>query len=479
MRFLEGTPTWAELTYSDVFLVPRRSEVGSRSDVDLTTPDGIGTTIPIAVANMTAVSGRRMAETVARRGGIAVFPQDTPPGAIADMAAAVKSSHTVFETPIILRPTDTINHALDLISKRAHGAVVVVDDEHRPVGIFTEHDGAGMDRFTELADVMSTAPIVLDEDNDPSAMFERLVDRRVHFAPVVDTDGRLVGAMTDRGALRATVYRPAVDRAGRRRVGAATGVNGDVAGKTCELLEAHVDVVVLDTAHGHQEKMLQAIRSVRDVAPDVTLVAGNVVTTEGVQDLMAAGADVVKVGVGPGAMCTTRMMTGVGRPQFSAVVECARVAREAGGHVWADGGVRHPRDVALALAAGASNVMIGSWFAGTYESAADTERDADGRLYKENYGMASKRAVTGRTRSESALERARKEMFEEGISSSRMYIDPLRPSVEDLIDTVVTGVQSSFTYAGARTIDEFHERAVVGVQTITGYAEGQPQRESW
>ncbi|MBI0382672.1 IMP dehydrogenase, partial [Streptomyces albiflaviniger] len=188
---------------------------------------------------------------------------------------------------------------------------------------------------------------------------------------------------------------------------------------------------------------------------------------------------IVKVGVGPGAMCTTRMMTGVGRPQFSAVLECAAEARKFGKHIWADGGIRHPRDVAMALAAGASNVMIGSWFAGTYESPGDLQHTADGRPYKESFGMASARAVRNRTSEESAYERARKGLFEEGISTSRMFLDPARPGVEDLIDSIVAGVRSSCTYAGAGSLEEFHERAVVGVQSAAGYAEGKPLHASW
>ncbi len=209
------------------------------------------------------------------------------------------------------------------------------------------------------------------------------------------------------------------------------------------------------------------------------LVAGNVVTADGTRQLVDAGADIVKVGVGPGAMCTTRMMTGVGRPQFSAVVECAAEAARLGRHVWADGGVRWPRDVALALAGGAASVMFGSWLAGTYESAADTMRDLDGRLYKESFGMASNRAVKHRTATESAFERARKELFEEGISTSRMYLDPERPGVEDILDQIVAGVRSACTYAGAATIPELQERAVVGVQSSAGYDEGRPLGTSW
>ena len=221
------------------------------------------------------------------------------------------------------------------------------------------------------------------------------------------------------------------------------GINGDVAGKAAALLDAGVDLLVMDTAHGHQEKMIKALRAVRALDPQVPVAAGNIVSAAGTRDLIEAGADIVKVGVGPGAMCTTRMMTAVGRPQFSAVLECATEARNHGKHVWADGGIRHPRDVALALAAGASNVMVGSWFAGTLESPGDLFTDERGRRYKESFGMASSRAVRNRTAADSAYERARKAMFEEGISSARMFIDPARPSVEDVIDQIVAGVRSS------------------------------------
>lgn len=174
--------------------------------------------------------------------------------------------------------------------------------------------------------------------------------------------------------------------------------------------------------------------------------------------MIEAGADIVKVGVGPGAMCTTRMQTGVGRPQFSAVMECAEAARKLGKYIWADGGIRHPRDVALALAAGASAVMVGSWFAGTYESPSDLRVDSSGRLYKESFGMASARAVAARTSSEDAFERARKALYEEGISTSRMYLDPIRPGVEDLIDEIIAGLRSSCTYAGAKNLSELRKK---------------------
>ncbi len=204
---------------------------------------------------------------------------------------------------------------------------------------------------------------------------------------------------------------------------------------------------MIDTAHGHQEGMLRAIAAVRALGLGLPIVAGNVVSAVAVQDLVDAGADILKVGVGPGAMCTTRMMTAVGRPQFSAVLETAATARALGAKVWADGGVRYPRDVALALAAGASSVMIGSWFAGTIEAPGELQRAADGSLYKESWGMASTKAVHERFGRLDPFELARKTLFAEGISSSRIMIDPLRPSVEDLLDMITAGVRSSFTYA--------------------------------
>ncbi|MPY37515.1 GuaB1 family IMP dehydrogenase-related protein [Streptomyces adustus] len=479
VRFLNDIQPPYDLTYDDVFMVPSRSAVGSRQGVDLSSPDGTGTTIPLVVANMTAIAGRRMAETVARRGGLVVIPQDIPIDVVTDVVSWVKSRHLVLDTPIVLEAHQTVADALALLPKRAHNAGVVVDGDGRPVGVVTDADLTGVDRFTQLGEVMSRDLLLLDADIDPREAFNRLDAANRRYAPAVDADGKLAGILTRKGALRATLYTPATDEQGRLRIAAAVGINGDVAGKAKQLLDAGVDTLVIDTAHGHQESMISAIRTVRGLDPNVPIAAGNIVAAEGVRDLIEAGADIIKVGVGPGAMCTTRMMTGVGRPQFSAVLECAAEAKKYGKHVWADGGVRHPRDVAMALAAGASNVMIGSWFAGTYESPGDLQQDASGRLYKESFGMASARAVRNRTSDESAYDRARKALFEEGISTSRMFLDPTRPGVEDLIDSVIAGVRSSCTYAGAGSLEEFAEKAVVGIQSAAGYAEGKPLHASW
>lgn len=485
VRFLNEQPTY-ELTYNDVFMAPNRSSVGSRMNVDLTSTDALHIPTPIVVANMTAISGRRMAETIARRGGIAVLPQDIPGPFVAEAIAKVKAADPRFDTPVKVTPTTTVGEAMGLLQKRAHGVVLVLEDD-RPVGLVSPSEAEGVDRFAQVHEVMSTDLTLVSPEQTADDVFNALADHHQKVAVAVDGDGRLVGIMTSRGAVRTEIYRPAVDPSGRLMVGTAIGINGDVAGRAESALRAGSDVLVMDTAHGHQDQMDKALR-IADrtriqfeavTGRRVPIVAGNVVTRRGTLDLLEAGADIVKVGVGPGAMCTTRMQTGVGRPQFSAVLECAEAAAESGGSIWADGGVRYPRDVALALAAGSGSVMIGSWFAGTHESTGEMLTDHDGRRYKESFGMASARAVRHRTRRRSAFERARAALFEEGISHSRMYLDPDRPGVEDLLDFITSGVRSSCTYAGAGNLAEFHEKAVVGIQSPSGYEEGRPLSSSW
>jgi len=478
VRFLNGHTPPYDLTYNDVFVVPGRSDVASRFDVDLSTSDGSGTTIPVVVANMTAVAGRRMAETIARRGGIVVLPQDLPSTVVADTVQFVKSRDLVVDTPVTLSPDDSVSDATALLHKRAHGAAVVVF-EGRPIGLVTEAGCAGVDRFARIRDVAVTDFVTAPVGTDPRKVFDLLEHAPIDLAVLTEADGSLAGVLTRTAAVRAGIYTPAVDAAGQLRIAAAVGINGDVGAKARALAEAGVDLLVIDTAHGHQVKMLEAIKAVASLDLGLPLAAGNVVSAEGTRDLIDAGASIVKVGVGPGAMCTTRMMTGVGRPQFSAVVECSAAAKELGAHVWADGGVRHPRDVALALAAGAANVMIGSWFAGTYESPGDLLHDREERPYKESYGMASKRAVAARTAGDSQFDRARKALFEEGISSSRMSLDPGRGGVEDLLDHITSGVRSTCTYVGATNLPELHEKVVLGVQSAAGFAEGHPLPTGW
>lgn len=481
MKFLHAEDENKELTYEDVFLVPQYSEIDSRMYVDLSTRDGVGLTLPVVVSNMTAVAGRRMAETVTRRGGLVVLPQDLPIEKVRETVKYIKTRHTVFETPVTLTKNASIQEALNLINKRSHGAVVIVDDENCPIGIFVESDAAQKDLYTSLENVMSRDIVSLDETATPRKIFDELQKAHVSVMPIVQKgSGKLLGVMTAKGTIRSEIHRPAVNSKGELLTAVAIGISKGLEEKTKQLIEMEVDVLVVDTAQGHQKNMIEAVKAVRQIAGDKkTIVAGNVATKEGTIDLIKAGANIVKVGVGPGAMCTTRMMTGVGRPQFSAVNECAKAAKSMNAHVWADGGIRHPRDVALAIAAGASSAMFASWFAGTYESASDIMRDEKGRLYKESFGMASKRAVQDRNNHEDAFSKLRKQYFEEGVSHSRMYLKENSSSAEDIIDSITAGLRSSCAYTGAGNLQEFYEKAIVGIQTDSGFKEGKALEKSW
>lgn len=486
MEFYGEAPE-VDLTYSDVFLVPRRSGVTSRLDVDLSPGDGSTATIPLVSANMNSVTGPRLAATLARRGGLGVLPQDMP---LQDLDAAirwVKAQPVPWDTPLVLSPEATVADAAKLMPATAGHGIVVADTSGG--GQLEASDVLGIVPASRLGTALPdarlgdlargrVASIDAFDIESPRHAFDVIVAADAEMVCVVD-HGHVIGTLSRRSALRATLYRPAVDVSGRLIVAAAVGINGDVASKAKALAAAGVDVLVLDTAHGHQEGMLRALRTVASLDLGLPIAAGNIVTADGAADLVDAGATILKVGVGPGAMCTTRMMTAVGRPQFSAVLETAEAARGLGAHVWADGGVRYPRDVALALAAGAASVMIGSWFAGTIEAPGELQVDEAGRVYKESWGMASTKAVHERFGRLDPYELARKELFAEGISSSKIYLDPQRPGLEDLVDMITSGVRSSFTYAGAATVAEFHDRARVGLQSAAGYEEGKALPVSW
>jgi IMP dehydrogenase len=413
---------------------------------------------------------------MARLGGLGVLPQDMDLETAARIIRHIKAADPRYDTPLSVSPRATLRDVQGIIRKRAHDMVVVVDEERRPLGIITHADLRDRDQYSPAGALMSSRLVTIQVGTPNRDAFLLMEKERVKAAPVLDADGRLVGVLTRDDAVRLELLAPALDARGRLMVAAAVGISAGAGQAAARLAELGVAAIVLDTAHGHQRRMVEAIREVRRaVGGELPIVAGNVCTAEGTRDLLEAGADVAKVNVGPGAMCTTRMQTGAGRPTFSSVLACAREAHRRGRHVWADGGVRHPRDVALYLAAGASRVMIGTALSGTYESPGDVKEDRDGRPYKENYGMASARAVSDRSAGLDAFERAKKGFFREGISTSRIYIREGMESVGAILVDVITGVQSAFTYAGATSIPEFHERAVIGVQTTAGYGEGKPR----
>lgn len=463
-----------ELATDDVFLNPRYFEGSSRLDTDLTPPDFPGGSHPIVSANMNAVTGKRMAETMARFGGLGVLPQDMAIETATRIISHIKAADPRYDTPLSVSPSATLRDVQGIIRKRSHDLVVVVDDERRPIGILTQGN-LDSDQYTPVSALMSRKLVTFPVGVSNRDAYLTMLEAHVKAAPVLDEAGRLVGVITRDDAVRLELLRPTLDSRGELMVAAAVGISDRAAQHAARLSELGVSAIVLDTAHGHQRRMLETIRAVKSIIRGkIPIIAGNVCTTEGTRALIEAGADIVKVNVGPGAMCTTRMQTGVGRPTFTAVLQCAREARALGKHVWADGGVRHPRDVALYLAAGASRVMVGTALAGTYESPGDVKEDKDGLLYKENYGMASGRAVNDRTADLDPFERAKKGFFREGISTSRIYIREGQESVGAILVEMITGVQSALTYTGARTLDEFHERAEVGVQTAAGYGEGAP-----
>ena len=476
MRFLHPAhDEELELSTDDVFLNPGYFDGGSRLETDLSPPDFPGSAHPIVSANMNAVTGKRMAETMARFGGLGVLPQDMDLETVARLVKHIKSADPRYDTPLAVTVRATLRDVQGIIRKRSHDLVIVVDKERKPLGILTHSSLRDRDQYTPVSQLMAQRLVSLPVGVPNREAFLQMEEARVKAAPVLDEAGRLVGVLTRDDAVRLELLRPALSPSGELMVAAAVGISAQAPENAGKLLELGVSAIVLDTAHGHQRRMLETIRAVKAIVGSrVPIVAGNVCTAEGTRALIEAGADVVKVNVGPGAMCTTRMQTGAGRPTFTSVLVCAREAHSHGKHVWADGGVKHPRDVALYLAAGASRVMVGTALSGTYESPGDVKEDKDGLLYKENYGMASGRAVSDRAADRDPFERAKKGFFREGISSSRIYIREGQESVGAILVDMITGVQSAFTYAGARTVREYHERAVIGVQTAAGYGEGTP-----
>ena len=476
MRFLHPErDEQLELSLDDVFLVPGYFDGGSRLDVDLTPADFAGGSHPIVSANMNAVTGKRMAETMARFGGLGVLPQDMEMRTVERIVKHIRGADPRYDTPLAVLRDATLRDVHGIIRKRSHNLVVVVDGDQRPIGIVTDANLRDHDQYTAVDRLMSSEMVTVRAGTPSRDAFLAMERARVKAVPVLDAAGRLAGVLTRDDAVRMDLLSPSLDQAGKLIVACAIGISSEAADEARQLAEMGVSVVVLDTAHGHQRRMLEAIRAVRAaVGARLTLVAGNVCTSEGTRALIEAGADVVKVNVGPGAMCTTRMQTGVGRPTFSSVLACAREARRLGKHIWADGGVTDPRDVALYLAAGASRVMIGTMLAGTYESPGDVKQDRDGRSYKESYGMASARAVNDRTAGIDPFERARKAFFREGVSASRVYLEAGRESVGEILIEMLTGLQSAFTYTGASRWQEFHDKAAVGVQTAGGFHEGTP-----
>lgn len=463
-----------ELAYEDVFLFQNYFDGKSRLDADVRPVVKLWTHIPIVTANMNAVSWKRMAETIARYGGLSVLPQDMDIETLTRIIKYIKNADTQYDTPITVKSHNTIRDALWIIHKRAHNCVILIDDEDRAISIFKPQDLLNLDQFTLLGNINRPKLItwkvwISDED-----AFNLMDEKWISSLPIVDDKWKLRWILTKKNTLRNNLYKPALGEDCKLNVAVAVWVNS-FDEKVQVLFDLWVRIFVLDTAHGYQKSMIENIKKIRSLyGKKITVIAWNVITEDATRDLILAWADGVKVGIGPWAMCTTRMKTWVGRPQFTAVYKCAQEARKHWWFVWADGWVKSPRDFILALAAWANHVMIGTWFAWVFESVWDVKYDEQWLMYKENYGMASKKAVGNRSQNLSKFQQAQKQMFREWISTSRIYIKSWMESVGDIVDECMTGLRSGMTYLGAKNLAEFSEKAIVGVQTSAGFVEGTP-----
>lgn len=479
---------------------PELAKAMSRDDVDFHPADGFGNT-PVVVANMNNVAGKRMAEATAMMGASAAIPQDKENSEMEEIAGYLHSRDVRYMTPVVIGERTKVHELRKFIDKRDIKTAIVTENGE-PDGKFI-----GLVKLQEDGEGAGDSGVVPKGINDdlPIAEFIRregavtgndalsheqalkyMESQRVHFLPILSEDGRVKGVLTRKMAAMQWRYRPHTDEknGGLAMLGTVGALNNDPIDRIKYLMDVGVRGIIFDTAHFDQG--IETYRKVHDarqvVGDKMFLVAGNVVTPQAVRDIYSAGANVAKVGIGPGAMCSTRMETGVGRPQLSAVLKTARAAEEMGKHIWADGGIQYPRDVALALAAGASQVMVGSLFAPTYESPPDFQKEGNS-LYKENYGMASRQASVLRNRGK--LERDMRAIFRdtvghraEGVSGAKVFMKEGKESVTDLIHSIMDGVTSAMTYMGARNLPEFSRFAHIGIQTASGYREGKPKMES-
>ena len=461
------------LTFEDVLLVPRRSRLRSRRDVSTRScfTRGIELAVPIVAANMDTVTTAPMAIAMAQLGGIGVLHRFL---AVDEQAAEVRRvkrylTHVIAE-PYTIGPERTVADAAAQAEGLGVTGLVVVDGERRPLGILTARDMRAVRGGTVAAAMTPAARLVTAKPGIDLTEARELLDRhRIEKLPLVGDDGRLAGLITLRDlSVHDRHPNASRDERGRLRVAAAVGVRGGYLERAEALVDAGVDALVLDIAHGHAEHAITAIQQLKRTWSQVQLVGGNVATADGFCDLVAAGVDAVKVGIGPGLACTTRLVAGVGVPQLTAILDCARAARETGVPLIADGGIRHPGDVAKAIAAGASTVMVGGLFAGRAESPGEVVRRR-GELFKVFRGMASHSAAAERLRIE-----GRGDALDQYVPEGEELEFPLRGPVAEVVNDLVGGLRSGMSYVDAATVPECWDKAVFVRQTDAGRREARP-----
>jgi IMP dehydrogenase len=462
------------LTFDDVLLVPRRSRIRSRADVSTRTQltRKIALEIPVVSANMDTVTTAPMAIALAQLGGIGVVHRFlSVEDEVAEVTRVKRFRTRVISDPHTIAPGARLADARAETERLGVSGLLVVDDGGRLLGILTTRDlragsggGTVAEHMTPLDRLVTGEPGITPAD--ALALLHR---HRIEKLPLAGDDGRVAGMVTLRDLEQEARFPQATrDSEGRLRVAAAIGVRGGYLERAEALLEADADALVLDIAHGHADSALESVRELKRRFPEAEIIAGNVATADAVHDLAAAGADAVKVGIGPGFACTTRLVAGVGVPQLTAVLDCAKAARETGVPLIADGGIRRPGDLAKAIAAGASSVMVGSLLAGRSESPGDVVRRR-GRLYKVYRGMASRSAASARL----AIE-GRGDALDQYVPEGEEMEFPLRGPVGEVVAELVGGLRSGMSYLDSETVEEFWGKARFVRQTEAGQRETHP-----
>ncbi len=471
MKIREG------LTFDDVLLVPKRSSVISRSHVSLKTrlSRRINLNIPIVSANMDTVTEANMAIAIAREGGIGIIHRFMSiEQQVNEVKKVKRAENIIIEQPYTVKQEQYLYDAISKMNEYNVSGLLVTDDDNRLVGILTRRDIMfESDMNKRVYDVMTKNVITARYGISIDEAKDILHKYRIEKLPLVDEHNRVKGLITAKDIMKMDQYPLAAkDKKGRLLVGAAVGVKGDFIERTEKLLDAGADVIVIDIAHGHSENAINAVKSIRKAFPDCELIAGNVATAQGTKDLIDAGVDAVKVGVGSGSICITRIVTGSGVPQLTAIMECSKVAKDYDIPIIADGGIRNSGDITKALAAGAHTVMIGSLLAGTDESPG-VSITKNGKKYKIYRGMASFYASLGRKmREEGALniDDDLNDYVPEGVEALVEY----KGSVVEIVRHLLGGLRSGFSYCGARNIDELHRNAEFIKMTMAGYIESMP-----
>ena len=465
------------VTFDDVLLVPKYSKVTSRSDTDLSTKlsKNISLNIPLISANMDTVTESSMAVTVAREGGIGIIHRFlTIQQQVNEVLKVKRSGSIIIENPYTINSELTIKDAFSIMNEKQVSGLLVTDSNSKIIGILTERDVLfeSPDSSKLVKELMTKDVVTAKLGVDLEQVKEILKHNRIEKLPIVDDNNHVKGLITSQDISNLEKYPNASkDKKGRPLVGSAVGVKGDFMERSEALINAGADVLVVDIAHGHSENAINTVKNIKKAFPDCELIAGNVATAKGTEDLIKAGVDAVKVGVGSGSICITRVITGSGVPQLTAVFDCAEVGNDHGIPIISDGGTRNSGDATKALAAGASSIMVGSILGGTDESPGSTITK-NGKRFKIYRGMASLAASMGRRSKEAGTFELADDLNDyvaEGVEA----MVPYKGSVTEIITQITGGIRSGLSYCGASNIKQMQENAEFIKISRAGFAESQ------